>query len=195
MLGEWWTSIGWAKQIFWSLAVVASFLLLLWFMLRLFGLELEQDDEKTEKKRLQILEAKSILLFFAFFSWSAFMMLQNNVLIPSLLYAVLIGVLLTLVFRKSGKWFFKLIQKRSMDLQKVKESTGEVLVSIPPHRNGFGKVHLKVRGVPNELEAMTAGQAIQPGMSVRVVDIIDEKVLVVEPVNKAPNLTKKDKIR
>ena len=62
------------------------------------------------------------------------------------------------------------------------------MVSIPPHRNGFGKVHLNVRGVPNELEAITAGQAIQPGMAVRVIDIIEDEVLVVEPVDRAPNL-------
>lgn len=189
MLVEWWTSIGWAKQIFWSLAVVASFLLFLWLILHQFGLD--QDEDHTEKKSSTYLDAKSILLFFAFLGWTTFFLLKNNILIPTIFYAAVAGVFLVIISRFAGRLFFKRFIKRSIDLQRVKESTGKVLVSIPPHRNGFGKVYLKVRGAPNELEAITAGQAIQPGMSVRVIDIIEDEVLVVEPVDKAPNLRDK----
>lgn len=195
MLGEWWTSIGWAKQIFWSLAIVASFLLFLWFILHLFGLEFEQEEEATEKKRSPVIDVKSILLFFVFLGWSAFFIIKENILIPGLLYAILISIALIVAIRVASRFFSYRFQSRHIDIKKVRESTGEVLVSIPPHRNGFGKVHLNMRGAPNELEAMTAGQAIQPGMSVRVVDVIDEDVLVVEPVNRPPNLIDKGTTR
>lgn len=195
MFGEWWTSIGWAKQIFWSLAVVASFLLFLWLILHFFWQEFGQEEETPEKKRTPLVDAKSILLFFVFFCWSAFLIIKNNNLFPGILYAVLLGGGLVGIFRLVSVLFSRRLRRRYLDIQKVKESTGEVLVSIPPHRNGFGKVHLNLRGAPNELEAMTAGQAIQPGMSVRVIDVIENEVLVVEPVPKAPNLRGKDNDR
>ena len=193
MLIEWWTSIGWAKQVLGSLAIVASFLLLLWLILHWFGLD--HEEETNDKKHIPIIDTKAILLFFMFFGWSAFLIVKNNVLFPSLLYAILIGILFAAGSKYSNLVFLWRTRKRAINLQQIRESTGEVLVSIPPHRNGFGKVHLNMRGAPNELEAMTAGQAIQPGMSVRVIDVIDNEVLVVEPVNKpgpkAPNMQPK----
>lgn len=193
MLGEWWTSIGWIKQVFGSLAIIASFLMLLWLILHWFGLD--HEEENTEKKTTPIVDTKTILLFFIAFGWSAFFIVKDHILLLSLVYAFLIGLIFTLGSKLMSLPLLRRIHKRPINLQQVKESTGEVLVSIPPHRNGFGKVHLKMRGVPNELEAMTAGQAIQPGMSVRVVDIIENNVLVVEPVDKpkpkAPNMQNK----
>jgi len=70
----------------------------------------------------------------------------------------------------------------SFDLDAARTSTGEVLTSIPPHRNGFGKVHLNLRAAPFEMDAVTAGEELPPGAPIRVVEVIDERVLLVEAI-------------
>jgi hypothetical protein len=67
-------------------------------------------------------------------------------------------------------------------MEKALASTGKVLSSIPPHRNGFGKVHLNLREAPFEIDAVTAGQEVPKGTPVRVVDILDDKIVLVEPI-------------
>jgi membrane-bound ClpP family serine protease len=43
-------------------------------------------------------------------------------------------------------------------------------------------VHLNLRKAPYALDAISIGAEIRPGDSVRVVDIVDEHILVVEPL-------------
>jgi membrane-bound ClpP family serine protease len=64
----------------------------------------------------------------------------------------------------------------------ILQSVGEVAEVIPPHRTGCGKIHLNFRTGPYELEAITAGDELPAGSSIKVVDIIDERIVLVERV-------------
>jgi hypothetical protein len=91
-------------------------------------------------------------------------------------------------------WILRMRRRRTklpanfkFDFHDAITSTGEVLQYIPPNKDGLGKVHLNLRKAPYELDAVSSGVELSKGMPVRVIDIIDDHILVVEPLLRAPN--------
>lgn len=174
------------QQIFWSIAIVASVLLAILLVMTLF--EAESEAEKTESKSEVWFDARTILVFVTLFGWFAlggsYLVLS---LVPSLLFSAFLAALFAFGFKIIAYFKQRAKAENRFDLQSALESTGQVLLSIPPHRNGFGKVQLEVRQTPCEMDAITAGQELQPGAPVRVIEVIDNRVLLVEPLqNETP---------
>ncbi len=68
---------------------------------------------------------------------------------------------------------------------RIQESLGqvcEVYLRIPAGRAGCGKVQVSFHGSVQELPAQTDGEAIPSGKRVRVVQVVDDKMLVVAPL-------------
>ncbi len=192
LFANWWKSLSIDLHIFLSIAIVFSTLLVI-----LYILSYAKTDEDTngspepsnEKNRL--LSTKFIISFFTLFGWSgALLSYLWDKMALTFLYSFLIGLAGTLLFR----WLSRsTAAKKDFNMERALSSTGKVLRSIPPHRNGFGKVHLNIREAPFEIEAITAGQELPRGASVRVIDILDEKIVLVEPI--LPGSRKKSRRR
>jgi membrane protein implicated in regulation of membrane protease activity len=171
------------QQIFWSIAIVSSVLLVILLVMTLFDTE-EEPASSPDSAGAPWLDARLILLFFTLLGW--FTVIGSYLELP-LRQNVLFSVLLSfsLVFIPSLAAGFRRSPDQhdlASDLKGAILSTGQVLQPIPPHRNGFGKVQLDHRRLPMAMDAVTAGQEIRPGAPVRVVDVIDNRILVVEPL-------------
>jgi hypothetical protein len=59
----------------------------------------------------------------------------------------------------------------------------DVYMRIPAQNQGLGKVQISFNGSVQELDARTAGEQIPSGAKVRVLRVLDKKVLEVEPLN------------
>lgn len=183
LLMEWWKALDSTSQAFLSMAIVSSLLLVILVSIHLLGLE--QDIESASKspsdRKKQLFDARMIMVFFTLFSW---IVVITNFFGYALPFAFAIAALVAFSLSFLGryliiKWFIPNAKIASQDLL---EQTGEVLQSIPPHRNGFGKVHITLPQAPFQLEAITAGQELRPGAHVRVIDVIDNRILLVEPI-------------
>jgi hypothetical protein len=175
--------LSWAEQLLWVAAVVFTILLAVFIIMQFFSGEQEQHGY-----RLKLNSARVVLIFFTFWAWTS---LLAHIWEPGLLISILdglpFGVLaalfpyLILRLRKPVK---KIVPSSNPDFnyQEALSSTGEVLQYIPPHQEGLGRVHLNLRKAPYALDAVSIGAEIRPGDSVRVVDIVDEHILVVEPL-------------
>lgn len=189
LFASWWKSLSIDLHIFLSISVVFSTLLIILYILSYFRVDIDSEHSASHsKERFRLLNAKYIITFFTLFGWSGslFSYIWDQLGL-TFLYSFILGLAGTLLFRwlsggtSSRKYFH---------MEKALSSTGKVLSSIPPHRNGFGKVHLDIREAPFEIDAVTAGQEVPRGAFVRVVDILDEKIVLVEPIiggkNKKP---------
>lgn len=174
---NWWTSLAWEKQAFWSLAVVFSILL----AIRLMASLLDGDEENAPATAW--LDSRSILAYFAGVGWVGLLLFHNTAsLTTSLFWAGIAGLLPAIVIR----WIsLGQVSKKSPRKGELL-TTGEVLQSIPPHRNGFGTVQFVSRKSPYQVDAITAGDEIPRGTPVRVVDVLDERVILVEAIGKSP---------
>jgi len=186
LFAGWWKSLSIDLHIFLSVSIVFTTLLVILFILSYVRIDAENEsnqDHSREKHRY--LNAKFVITFLTLFGWSGTVMaFLWDKLSLTFLYSFLIGIAGTLLFR----WLSKTTSiSKHFHMDKALSSTGKVLSSIPPHRNGFGKVHLNIREAPYEIDAVTAGQELPRGASVRVIDILDEKIVLVEPVISGKN--------
>jgi hypothetical protein len=78
--------------------------------------------------------------------------------------------------------FHKLGESGTLDLKKVVYTNGEVYIPIPANKNGQGKIHIKIRGAIKELDAVTDGDTIPTGTTIRVLEVLNNDILLVEPV-------------
>lgn len=183
LLMEWWKALESSSQAFLSMAIVSSLLLVMLIAIHLMGLEQDaESDVKTQSERKrQLFDARMILVFFTLFSWMTVAFTFFLFPIPTaLLIATLVAAVITFFSRYLIKrWFTRNDKMGAADLL---QQTGEVLQSIPPHRNGFGKVYLSLPEAPFQIEAITAGQELSPGSHVRVIDVIDDRIILVEPI-------------
>lgn len=183
LFSNWWSALNIEQQIFWSLAIVFSILSCILVLLDLFGFDQEQEQPPNQKKSIRVLDARTGLILFTSFGWfgvlfSAFNYEWQQSLLFAASGALVLSFLQGLIF--GFPW------NKELDIKRLVESTGQVQKTIPPHRNGVGKVHLDVRKKTYELDALTTGQELPEGAPVRVVDIVDESVLVVEPLELKP---------
>jgi hypothetical protein len=78
--------------------------------------------------------------------------------------------------------FSQLEQSGTLNLYHALDQEAEVYLPIPAGNAGRGKIHLKIDGRVRELEATTDGQALRTGAVVKVIEILDDNVLRVEPI-------------
>ncbi|MFK8103564.1 MAG: NfeD family protein [Saprospiraceae bacterium] len=107
-----------------------------------------------------------------------------------IIYGIPIGLLAAfapqlLSFFKSGQKQI-IISKSNFNLEDTLTSTGEVLQYIPPHIKGSGKVHLNLRNAPYQINAVSQNGELPAGVPVRVIAIMDEQTIIVEPIDGRP---------
>ncbi len=179
MMTNWWTTLAWEKQAFWSIAIVSSILLGILFLSSLLDEEAEDPDPSPKNW----LDSRFVLVFFTTLGWAGLILFHNTQSLNlSVIWASASGLVIAILVRWldiSGR------RLRTTPTPKIGDviSTGEVLQSIPPHRNGFGKVQINDRRTHYTVDAITAGREIPRGTPVRVVDIIDEHVILVESLD------------
>lgn len=80
--------------------------------------------------------------------------------------------------------FFNRLQSNgNVHLESAIGKTATVYVSIPANKSNTGKIQLSIQGRIDEMEAMTPGAALSPGMTVIVKDVVDGRIAIVEPAN------------
>lgn len=180
---NWWTTLNWEKQAFWSVAIVSSILLGILFLSSLLDEEDEDADPGLKKGPSGWLDSRFVLVFFTALGWAGLILFHNTQsLESSVIWAVATGLVVALLIRWLDISGRRLRSKPTPNIGDIIH-TGEVTQSIPPHRNGFGKVQISDRRTHYTVDAITAGREIPRGTPVRVVDVIDDQVILVESLD------------
>ncbi len=192
--GQWWQELTNTEQVFWGIALIFSVLFVIQFVLSLIGLDFDHDadlDMSTDSDSssaysldtdFTLLSVRSIIAFFTFFGWAGVIALNNGAsTLVALGLASISGFSAMFVVGYMLYIFSKLSQAGNVDINEALFNTGEVYLNIPSNREGLGKVHLKIQGSLREMDAVTEGQTIPTGASVRVVEILHDNLLLVEP--------------
>jgi hypothetical protein len=182
IFSNWWEAHSALQQSLWLVAVAGTLLLLILIVMSLIDPETEAE---TTARLSRVFNPRTILTFLSFFGWTGLLISYTDI---TEYYVVGGGAIAGLVAAAMAKGVTLMLLRLAprptvSNPQGLVQSTGRVLYTVPSHRNGFGKVHLNVKGTPYEIEAMTAGMELRRGSSIRVVEVIEEgRVLVVEPL-------------
>ena len=168
LLSHWWAKLDGGTQLWWSIALVVTFLAVLYAILSLFGRSAE-DHPGDHQVSLGVLA--SVL-----FGWVGVLLSYLGASL-GLAFAVAGG---------TGFLFFVLIRKISRKCARHTADVGRVSEWIPPHEHGMGKVMLNRHRKGVEWKAITSGRGLRPGEPVRVVEVMEEQVLRVEGLPDQP---------
>lgn len=199
---DFWLEYSSLQKLFFVLALPATIILTVQFLLLLFGLgdgdsdmdgggaELDDafdgdlDADHVELSDvdagLRIFTVRGLVTFFAVSGWSGLVLCLTN--LPDALVLVLaaaLGALSMVLMAMLVRSMMKLSYVPHVQLGSALGKQAQVYLTIPAARGGRGKITVELGGVLREMDAVTVGDAIPTGAIVRVVDL-EERVTVVE---------------
>lgn len=173
---------------FWFVAIPASVIFLIQTIITFFGgdtadgVEADFDgDLSGGDAPFQLFSLRNLINFLLGFGWtgiSFYDTISNQFVLISL--AIIIGGIFVYFFFMIIKQVQKLAENNSFKINNTINKTAEVYLTIPEKKSGKGKVLVSVKGSVHELDAITANETLPSGSMVRVVQIENDNLLIVE---------------
>ncbi|MBO6515662.1 MAG: NfeD family protein [Bacteroidia bacterium] len=189
-LDIWWQQKETFEKIFWIIAFPSSLVFLGLMIMTIFGgdndahTEVDGDFEVDDGGiEFQFITVKNLVAFLTMFGWIGIAGIDMGWgHTKTIVIALIAG--LVMMFIVSGLFYFmaKMTGSGTLVMNNAIGNLGEVYLTIPENKSGMGKVQLKVQGTLRELDAMSDGDQIPTGKIVKVVDVINDHILVVSPV-------------
>lgn len=141
------------------------------------------DDVFHGDSGLRLFTLRGLVAFFAVLGWTGLTLLRQNVSLPlSVGIAVAAGLIALVLVAMVMRWFYKSQNSGNMELRNALGISGTVYITIPPARQGQGKINLVLQNQYSELSAVTDNETpILSGTEVTVVGISGINTLVVKP--------------
>lgn len=187
-ISAWWNSMPGFQQIFWAIAIFFSLMFVIQTVMSFVsgdGDEAFGDADAAISHDGGIdygfFTIKNFIAFFTIFGWTGVALAKGNVnkgltIAIALGAGVLVVLMMVFLFRSMSK----LKESGTMEIDNAIGKLGETYLFIPSHRNGFGKIHVKIQGSLRELQAVTDDESdIPTGKLVKVVAVVNSNVLVV----------------
>lgn len=183
-------AVGVDAAVYFWLAIIATGLFLVKLGFEFFfgdvDADLDADIDDPHMDSTGAFTFFSVLSLLAFFMGVGWMGLAARVswglgAIASAASATFFGVALMML--SSGLMYAvrQMTQVARYDLKTAVGHTGKVYLSIPAKGGGQGQVEVTVSGRRKVLSAVSRGEAIPPFAAVRIVEVRDDEVFIVEP--------------
>ena len=192
--GDWWSALSGIQQIFWGISIVFSILFCIQFIFSLIGIDadadmeisgdIDMDADYSLDADFAVFSTRSIIAFFTFFGWTGVLSINAGANLMTTLIASSISGSLAMILVGVLMWqFSKLTQEGNIDINDALFQTGEVYLRIPSKDKGQGKVHINIQGSLKEVDAITEEtEAIPTGAFIKVVEVVDNRLLVVTQI-------------
>jgi hypothetical protein len=192
-MNEWWAGLSVEQQIYWSIGSVATVLVLLQTLLLLIGGATELAEagdadmgEGTDHPSgIRLLSSRTVVAFFVGFGWTGVVASREGVgdAATTALAGVLVGGLFAAVILFLMRFLHTLRHSGSLDYRNALGEVGTVYLPVPAAMAGTGRIQVVVQGRLKVIEALTRRPPlISNGSRVRVVELVDQGTLVVEPL-------------
>jgi len=187
---DWWGAMSQIEHVYWIIAIVFSVILLIVFVLTLFGGDTDMDGVDAEIEGdtgigFQFISFKSVVGFFTVFGWTGITCINAGV---SNWMSVLIALIAGLIMMFVIAWLFYIMMKQTESgtllISNSVGKVGEVYLTVGANRSKIGKIQIKVQGSLRELEAITDNdEDLVQGNVIRVKEVITGELLLIEKLN------------
>ena len=198
MIATWWADLSPVMKLLWGVTLTATLIFIIQTVMTFLGADADSTDfdmdvdTSMDGSDLSNIEGGSNLYtfrnfvnFFLGFGWTA-IILQPSVKSTAVLViiAVLVGIALVALVMYMFKWLYSMQQSGNINVYKSAVGCqGKCYLRIPGERGGEGKVQITIQGAVREYNAVTDGDEIKTGTSVKVLEAIDGNTLLVEELN------------
>ena len=194
-LSDWFNQLDLGLRFYWGISIFASIVVIIQMSMSFAGIgDIDSGDADVDFSTdtdsldnagsMHLLSIRNVFYFLLGFGWAG-ISLWNTIPSPILLCAVsvLVGVLFVAIFIFLFRQMMKLQSNGAFDINDAVGKVCDVYLRIPGENQGLGKVQISFNGSVQELDARTSGEPIPSGARVRVLRVIDKKVLEVESLN------------
>jgi len=186
--GDWFRGLSSLEQVFWGMSLIFSVLFVIQFVVSLFGFDFDADVEADistgdvgVEADFSLLSLRSVIAFFTFFSWTGVLMIKNGAsLLAILVGSTFSGLLAFGIVAYLLYLFSKFNQSGTVDMEQALFQKGEVYLTVPGGKEGMGKVQIQLGQNLKELRAITEGDPLPTGSKIRVIEVLEDNLLVVE---------------
>ena len=196
-LTEWFNQLDPALRVYWGIAIFASFIVFIQTTMSFIGMgdvdtgnvdvDFDADtdadaDSLDNAGAMHLVSIRNVFYFLLGFGWAGvcFWNTIPNALLLGFVSA-LVGCLFVAIFVFIFRQMMKLQSNGAFDINDAVGKVCDVYLRIPGQNQGIGKVQISFNGSVQELNARTSGEPIPSGTKVRVLRVIEKKVLEVEP--------------
>ena len=191
-LSDWFIQLDPALRFYWGIAIFASIVVIIQMTMSFVGMgDIDSGDADVDFSTdtdsldnagsMHLLSIRNIFYFLLGFGWAGVSLWST---IPNLILlcivSVLVGCLFVAIFIFLFRQMMKLQSNGAFNINDAVGKVCDVYLRIPGENQGLGKVQISFNGSVQELDARTAGEPIPSGTKVRVLRVIDKKVLEVE---------------
>jgi hypothetical protein len=189
----WFSGLETFEQVYWTIAVAGSVVFLFITVLTFFGGGDVADSGDVDAEitgdtgiGFQFITFKNLIGFFTLFGWSGIACIDAGLSKPvTVIISVICGLILMAVMGAMFYYMSKLTSSGTLNYKNAINAVGEVYLTIGADRSKMGKAHVRIQGSLRELEALTdASTDLISGSVIRVKDVTDNGILIVEPLNK-----------
>jgi hypothetical protein len=187
-ISSWWQALTSLEKVFWAVALIFSLLFLIQLILSFIAGDGDASGGSADEyvggddgTGHQFFTIKNLIAFFTIFGWTGLACIRGGMSsTASIGIAIAAGSVVVLMMALLFNSMSKLRQSGTLQIKNAVGLVAETYLYIPPKRSGFGKIHVRVQGSLHELQAITDDEEqIATGKLVKVVDIVNDAVLVV----------------
>jgi len=181
-------------QILWAITLSASLIFVIETVLTFLGLgdngidadvDTDVDSGFDADPAMNLLTFRNFVNFCLGFGWTAVLLSEKISSMGVLMVvSIIVGVLLVAAVMWLFKWLTGMQQNGNIDVHKTAAGCeGKVYLTIPAERKGEGKVQITINDAIREYDAVTDGDEIKTGTSIKVIEALNDYTLLVEPLN------------
>ena len=198
MIATWWADLSPVMKLLWGVTLTATLIFIIQTVMTFLGADadstdfdmdvdtsLDGSDLSNIDSGANLYTFRNFVNFFLGFGWTA-IILQPSVKSTAVLViiSVLVGIALVALVMYMFKWLYSMQQSGNINVYKAAVGCqGKCYLRIPGERAGEGKVQITIQGAVREYNAVTDGDEIKTGASVKVVEAVDGNTLLVEELN------------
>ena len=198
MIATWWADLSPVMKLLWGVTLTATLIFVIQTVMTFLGADADSTDFDVDvdasmdgsdlsniDSGANLYTFRNFVNFFLGFGWTA-IILQPSVKSTAVLViiSVLVGIALVALVMYMFKWLYSMQQSGNINVYKAAVGCqGKCYLRIPGERAGEGKVQITIQGAVREYNAVTDGDEIKTGASVKVVEAVDGNTLLVEELN------------
>ncbi|MEZ5013073.1 MAG: hypothetical protein R2794_02160 [Chitinophagales bacterium] len=201
-MNEWWTSLETFDRTVWAITIVVSLIFIIQMVMSFMGVQgdtgatadfdsnlntdvgdIHDGSGAGDHLPFQFFTFRNFINFFLGFGWTI-IALRDTVHNQFILIAwgTLVGCFMVAMVFYIFYYMTKLTATGTMNIRNALHGTGSVYIPIPGNKMGMGKVQITVQGSLRELDAITEGDTISTGSMIKVKEIVNGTILLVEKV-------------
>ena len=186
---DWWQSLVMESRIFYAIGIVSLVSLLFQMLLTILGLGGEHDADigvhGDHDAGSWLINVRTVMAFLSGFGWAGGILLNRGYALgPAIARSVVVGALFLLGTAVLVRNLLKLQSSGNLDYANAIGMVGTVYSTIPAAEAGGGQLEVLLQGRLITADARTQSSPdLKPGTQARVVALIGQSTLLVEPLS------------